>query len=221
MTTSAVAGCRGANGVDDEIDPDPPAFRRVALVAQLAPPMHHHARLRHGECQERADGKQRNQAVGDAVKYGQQQSGGKREIDDADRRHQSSSEGRKRPRQELILRHDMAQTRQTDEARARGQAKDAKRAGNRHVIEDAASRHRADELRQHALVTSLSLVHGHDAVGHREVGDAGEQDAQSYDNRSERPTGVGHARLAKCVDTVADRLDAGHRRAAAGERPQQ
>jgi hypothetical protein len=37
----------------------------------------------------------------------------------------------------------------------------------------------------------------------------------------ERPAGVGHGWLTERVDTVADRLDAGHRRAAAGERPQQ
>ena len=115
--------------------------------------------------------------VGDAVKSDQQQSRGDRQIDDADRIHQTAADGRERPRQELILRHQSAHPRKADEAGIRGQAKNAERAGDRHVIKHAASRDRADELRQHALVAGLRLVHGHDAVGRRQIGNAAEQDA--------------------------------------------
>ena len=66
--------CRGAGGVDRELNQNPPAFAAVARAAQFAPPARHHAGLRHGEGQERADGVERDQPVGNAVEGGQQKS---------------------------------------------------------------------------------------------------------------------------------------------------
>ena len=89
------------------------------------------------------------------------------------------------------------------------------------VVEYALADDGRDKLREDALIAGLARLGGADAIHVAEVCDAGQQKRQQGDDRGECAAGVDDRRVAERADAVADRLDARHRRAAAGERPHQ
>ena len=94
------------------------------MRAALFAPMLHHAGLRKRERQERADGVQRNQAVRDALKKNEQESGKNREYHDAVRVHQPAAAVTESVRKIIILRDGAAQAWKVGECGVRGKAKE-------------------------------------------------------------------------------------------------
>ena len=109
-------------------------------------------------------------------------SGRHRQIKNADGIDQAAADDCERRRQEFVLRHHLAQPRKADEAGIGGKAEDRRARWRSRRSRRRRAHHRADQLRQHALIAGLRLIHGHDAIGHRQIGDAGEQNAERRDD---------------------------------------
>ncbi len=144
--------------------------------AELAPVLDH-PRLREREGQERPDGEQRDQAVGDPAEEDEQGTREARQDEDAVRVDQPSAPVGERAGQVAVLGDHPAEPGEIGEAGVGRQRQHRQDRPDRDVVDHTLADDRGDELRQHALIPGLAGLGGADAVGPAEVGDAGQQDA--------------------------------------------
>ena len=189
--------------------------------AAIATPVLDHPRLRERERQEGPHGEQRDQGIGDPSEDDEQGARQSRQDQDAVRVDQPAAPVGEGVGQEAVLRDHPAEAGEVGEPGVGRQRQHRQHRADRDVVEDPLAHDRRDELRQHALVPRPPGLGGADAIGPAEEGDAGQEDRQQRDDRRQGAARVADRRLAERGDAVADRLDARHRRAAAGERPHQ
>ena len=193
---------------------------RTARLA-LALPVHHHAGLREREGHERADGKERDQPVGDAAEDDEQQRG--------ERDQHINSPGVEQPpaAQQKDVGHVVVEGDGAGEARKiskRGVGRERQHQQHRadgEVVEPAVAHHRARQHGEHALVAGAVGIGGGDAVSAAEQRDAGQQHGQQDDDDGQRDLGVLARVVAEGHHAVAHRFHAGHGRAAGREDFQQ
>ena len=188
---------------------------------ELAIPVDHHAGLRHGEGHECTDGEEGYQPIGDPFEDDEQQSGRCAEVEDTHREHEAPADNRERGGKETVLGNNSAHPRKIGKAGVRRERQNAQHAPDRQIVEPAVADDSAGELRQHALVSLLSLIHGGDAIHRNEITDAREQDPKDADDRGECAVPVFDVRFTERADPVAHRLHARHCGTTARERPQQ
>lgn len=140
--------------------------------------MQHHTGLRQREGQKGADGEERDQMVGDAVKHHQQQPRGKTEVEYADRENQPATNHREWLGKIPVFSHHAAKAGKIDEAGVGRKREHAEQAADGNVIENTVADHGMRKLRKNALIAVLLLVHRADAIACRQEGDAAEQKPQ-------------------------------------------
>ena len=200
--------------VDDQ--PAPPAGPPVLAVILR------HAEAGHGERGEHADGVQRDQAVDVRVLDDDQRHGHDGQHDDRVGEHQPVPALEQPPGQERVAGHVAGQEREPVEAGVAAGVQD------QHGRELEQQEHGVPDERAPEDELGLLRQHGGVAGGARrrvgpvgQPGDAGDQDAEDHALGHEHAAGVDALRPPERADGVGDRLDAGQRRAAVGERPEQ
>lgn len=110
-------------------------------------PMHRHPELRERECQKGADGEQRHQPVGDAVKQCQQQPGGNGQPQNTNRIDESAAGHGEGAWQIRVMRRDPTELRKGDKARIGGKTENSEQSSDCDEIDDPAPRDSRRQLR--------------------------------------------------------------------------
>ncbi len=203
----------------------PVAVAPIALIAILrrAPgprcsaPVRDHAGLRHGEGQECAHGKERNETVRDTAESDEKNCGNCGEHANAFRIDEPASTVGERDRQKAIFGHGAADGRETGEGSVGGENQQQQDRDYRKIIKPAAAHNSAEHHGQDALVIAAIRVGCDQFVGFDEIGDSGKHDRERTDDKGQRAAGVFHIGIAERAHAVADRFDAGERGTTAGE----
>jgi hypothetical protein len=178
-----------------------------------------HAEASHRERGEHADRVQRDQVVDVGVLDDQQRDRDDGQQDDRVGEHQPVPALEQPPGQERVARHVAGQEREAVEAGIAAGVQD-EHGRELEQVEEGLSGEPVPEdelglLREHGRVAGQ--MRGRvGPVG--QPGDAGDQDAEDRALGHEHLAGVPAFRRPECADGVGDRLDAGQRRAAVGER---
>src|SRR5262249_45835889 len=186
------------------------------LFSPLAPPMGHHPKLRERERTECADGKQRDEVVGDAAKSNQEQAGHDGQSDDSVGKNQAPSAFGEKRRHKSIFSKQSADAREIRETGLRRERGDNENGGDSNVVKNSVPGNGTYELRKNGLITRLLLVHRMNFVDWRKIADRKQEGREHNNNYCECPLGSWHFRFLKKRYAVADGLHTGHRSATAG-----
>ncbi len=184
-------------------------------LADLAQP-HNHARLRHGEAEEDANGVERDEGCRAGAHHDDQHRSGQGQGHDAPGEDKPAAAIGELTRQEAVTSVQGRQPWEVGEAGVGGHQKHQGRAGDEHQVGDAA---RAIDRPRH--LGDDRLVVGRNGLDMaRQDGDAQEKDDQQRTHDHQRARGVAAARLLEGGYTVGDGLDAGQGCRAATESAQ-
>jgi hypothetical protein len=203
------AGDEAAESIDECV------FKPVGTA--IFTPMLDHAELREREGEKRADGVERNEAIGDAAEKYEQRGGEQREDDDAVGVDEPAAAERENVWEIIVVRDRAAEARKIGERGVGGERENEKDRGDGEVVEISAAENGGDEEREQALVAGLARVGGGDAVSSCEIGNSCQKNGENHDDDGERALGIFHGGFAERFDAVTDGFDAGESGATAGE----
>ena len=169
------------------------------------------------EGQERADGVEGNQPVGDAAEDDEQDGGQHGQHVNALRIDQAAAAHGKRVGEIAVLRDDAAEAGEIGESGVGGERQNQKDGGDADPVKPSAPGDGGEQHREDALVAGGAGVGGADVVGADQEGDAEQHNGQDGNDDGEGELRGFGDRFAKGPDAVADGFDAGHGGAAAGE----